>query len=179
MRGISFQPDMVQAIAEGRKTQTRRMISNWPHKVGEVLYVKEQWWKRRSLASLFSPIPNINEEKWRRQPAMFMPRKLTRYYIKITAVRTQRVQEITEVEAQAEGMTTLMSNGKTGYCDVFKIVWHSLYPPAPKEMCPHPRSPDDNVAPIYRKRKHQKKWDYAWHLNPEVQVYEFVREEKL
>jgi len=142
MRGISFQPDMVAAIAEGIKTQTRQMLSDRPYKVGEVLYVKEGW-ARLSTGDILGG----------QRPAMFMPRHLARYYIKITAIRKQRLWNITEREAKAEGFYGSIDFGRK---------WESLYP----------------SAPLYRKRKYNKKWDYAWDLNPEVVVYEFEREKK-
>ncbi len=65
MKGILFKPDMVKAIVEGEKTQTRRLINPQPpitslpvmggefsvcghdyfsrYEVGGVVYIKESW----------------------------------------------------------------------------------------------------------------------------------------
>jgi len=71
MKGILFKPDMIQAIVEGRKTQTRRVIKPQPlvapstpnhaafldvpnsrYRVGETVYIKEGLRRKRNDPSM-------------------------------------------------------------------------------------------------------------------------------
>jgi len=158
MKGILFTPEMIQAIVEGRKTQTRRVIKPQPkylegnpysqwfwckqdiseiealqkginhavwwdgvknpnvmtafarYQVGEVVYIKEAWGPAEGLKVLYkasetelSHYEEILIGGWR--SPMFMPANNARYFITITDVRAERLQEITEEDAIAEGIT--------------------------------------------------------------------------
>ncbi|EDW9823526.1 hypothetical protein GTR05_002646 [Salmonella enterica] len=152
-RGIIFNGEMVRAILEGRKTQTRRPIkwkqtrfteigeredgSNWPWSedtekvcdcwhpcpfgaVGDRIWVRETfgWQIRRD------PLGGTGEfrvyrattpdavryqtasgeaapMKW--VPSIHMPRRASRITLEITDVRVERVQDISQRDAIAEG----------------------------------------------------------------------------
>ena len=156
MNKLSFTPDMVQAIVEGRKTQTRRKLGPRPLKVGEVVYVGEQWLRNGCGESTLAAgwlSPTL--KGWRKHAGYTMPRSLARYYLRITAVREQRLQEITEAEATAEGFELIDSGivgsmpGRLNPRYRFMEKWQSLHPTG----------------------------EYAWENNPIVQVYEFERTE--
>jgi hypothetical protein len=136
---ILFSTSMVQAILEGRKSQTRRVIKpqppiEFPHpfislecvlwskhtagdypmsayntplryKVGDKLWVRETWANsyegtQCQFRADGKPIMPPNNQ-WR--PSIFMPRWASRITLEITDIRVQRVQEITEADAVAEG----------------------------------------------------------------------------
>ena len=144
-RPILFKGEMVRAIMEGRKTQTRRIIKNTdlieiiedgvpyyqdeygdyhktesacPYgKIGDRLWVRESFrlstWDDCSCYEMCScqiGVPmysaDFNGDKdwgpWK--PSIFMPRKASRINLEITNVRVERLQDITEEDAEAEGV---------------------------------------------------------------------------
>jgi len=201
MKGILFKPDMIQAIVEGRKTQTRRVIKpqprriddafdgtwEWkekghyyddltlyeelrskpPYQVGETVYIKEAWaeWINTSehLASGVISIeearadviykattPNWDEilkengNPYLIKHTLLMPEWAARYFIKITDVRAERLQEITEEDAILEGMPRV-TFPRHGAIIAYGKLWNSLNK------------------------------DYPWESNPWVWVYTFVK----
>lgn len=159
VKPIIFSGEMVRALLEGRKTQTRRVIKPnkkfphhnicrpnlaffdhqvWfhgeyesvgvmvdaPYSVGDLLWVKETW---RGIVQINAPwepneegvaryTPNrsscvgiefkashvSNNEPWR--ASIHMPRWASRLTLRITNVRAERLQDISEIDAQAEGV---------------------------------------------------------------------------
>lgn len=117
---IIFGGDMVKAILEGRKTQTRRIMPIMPigkgYKpcqygvVGDLLWVRESWtyfgdkdfqipkavMYRANYDGLSNPYP-FNSP-------IFMPKWASRIWLEITGIRVEKVQEITEEDAKAEGV---------------------------------------------------------------------------
>lgn len=137
-RPILFSGEMVRAILDGRKTQTRRVIKpnhagrvkepgsrrNWhladPNAVlacpygqpGDLLWVRETW----SQDSRGGCLPNGEDAVYYRadfpsdkiwagswKPSIHMPRWASRITLRVTDVRVERVQDISEADAQAEG----------------------------------------------------------------------------
>ncbi len=175
-RPILFNAEMVRAILEGRKTQTRRVIkpqppNHWPDyfakrahgytslslpevkyfrsdntevkcpygQPGDRLWVREKWatekrfdfTKPRFLPHPYPPghvccgmdyatIWYSDELKTEKQflrgpeihgrvrPSIHMPRWASRITLEVTGVRVERVQEISEGDAKAEGTLTSM-----------------------------------------------------------------------
>lgn len=121
-RPILFQSDMVRAILDGRKTQTRRVVKPQPqgfdaHKMdwgcpygqpGDLLWVRETVW----IESDGTPVYRADGEfldgwtqrglRWR--PSIHMPRWASRLTLRVTGVRVQRLQEISCADAACEGM---------------------------------------------------------------------------
>lgn len=169
-RPILFQGDMVRALLDGSKTQTRRMCKPQPvadarfsggyfipgkgkggvqisveapyvgiacpyGKPGDRLWVREAW---RTLnvhdhvppreltgakvsydASTLRTEPSI----WwgKKRPSIFMPRWASRITLEITDVRVERLQDISEADAEAEGCDRLTWDGTQGPADL--IDW--------------------------------------------------------
>lgn len=101
------------------------------------------------------------------KPSLFMPKEAARIWLKVTDVRVERLQEITEDGAKAEGIN-----------EEWAMSWWS----------PTYYDPDSGGYPKYRDtfafevwNKTIKKSDigrYGWYANPWVWVVEFERCEK-
>lgn len=70
---------------------------------------------------------------FKRRPSIYMPRWASRTVVELTEVRVERLQEITEADALAEGCGTTLPLGPTyeGWADtvhreLFKQLWESI-----------------------------------------------------
>ena len=135
---ILFSAPMVRALLGGTKTQTRRVIKPQPVmfngadaklriSVGDRLYVREQF-AMMPATSFGSPktisaadpymaayyregFYHSGKHPWR--PSIHMPRWASRLTLTITDVRVQRLQDISEEDARAEGITPY-TNSQSG-----------------------------------------------------------------
>jgi hypothetical protein len=134
-RPILFSGPMVRAILEGRKSQTRRVVKPQPAgewaapgrskygKPGDRLWVKEGHWRHLSSPDVRRDRPGdiggvmyedehddpgliIGRAYFKRRPSIHMPRWASRITLEIVGVRVERVQDITEADAIAEGVST-------------------------------------------------------------------------
>ena len=112
--------------------------------VGDRLWVRETFtwvtlgekdpWKDRAIADgTFRRMPNGEPVKMcykadgyeigsRWYPSIHMPRWASRITLEITKVRAERVQEITEVDAKAEGLKAQSRETWWCWCISFKVV---------------------------------------------------------
>lgn len=78
-----------------------------PYQKGDLLYVRETWseWTGGYLYKAWTePFPQpgkFSEIKWK--PSIHMPREAARIWLKVTDVRVERLQDITEDGARLEG----------------------------------------------------------------------------
>ncbi len=100
-----------------------------PYKIGEVIYVKEKWQARSKFDHLSpSKIPLNAEINYLASPksgewgkvrsSLFMCEHQSRMRIKIISVYVQRVNQISTIEAIAEGFQSV---------EEFEQKWESLY----------------------------------------------------
>lgn len=143
-RPILFTTEMIQAILDGRKTQTRREFklkhcnkkmtwANEPYSivndvdfksqitgeifipknayglVGDILWVKETWSinpfydKDNKAKYLYAATDKpFENHKWK--PSLYMPREACRLRLKIKSIRVERLMDISEQDAIAEGV---------------------------------------------------------------------------
>jgi hypothetical protein len=230
-RPILFNGEMVRALLEGRKTQTRRVMKVQPHddnccistlmcstgdrsqigkhrwlrklnsgeidqtdtnqnyfscpygQVGDRLWVRETWATvpatayRASVGVPQTINPNAPSRAavyrasfdrcyggfvWK--PSIHMPRWASRITLEVTGVRVERVQDITEEDAQAEGCSEWIPCGvytglkgvkiggahrKGTHREYFEWLWNSI----------------------------NEKRGYGWNANPYVWAVEFKRVE--
>lgn len=125
-----------------------------PYQPGDILYVRETWkkapngyyyyedWQRNDIADV---------TKWK--PSIHMPKGAARIWLKVMNVRVERLQEITEVQAQAEGCNSGLLTGVCTARGQFEDLWNSTV----------------KKSDIDR---------YGWDANPYVWVISFERCEK-
>jgi hypothetical protein len=198
MKPIIFSTLMVQAILDGRKTQTRRVIKPQPakeatqferfietvdcglearfgsknssavcdrkpqYKPGDILWVRETFCEvpyehnHVPIKGGHITIPKYaykaDSERdytgiWK--PSIHMPREAARIFLRVKTVRVERLQDITEEDAIAEGMSKTLVDGVVFISTKgnFHVFWDSL-----------------NI-----------KRGYGWDTNPWVWVIEFER----
>ena len=173
---IIFSAPMIRALIEGRKTQTRRVLkplpgsknrgfvmdSRLPCAPGDRLWVKEAW--RTDLANdhlrpseldpgtatvWFDASSDWNEgQRPRYRNARFMPRWASRLTLTVTDVRVQRVQDISEADAVAEGVNPCLEgnqcpDGPHGGCcamydpkGAYAALWNTIHGPDAWERNP-------------------------------------------
>ena len=205
---IIFNSEMIKAVLDGRKTQTRRIVK-WPLKGGSpnpILRITEGISRGTYIAhdgngnnTIFCPYGKVGDKLWVREafccgvewdyekpseldplcgandiwfpsgqnevenpdkaekpegygktrPSIFMPRWASRITLEITAIRVERVKDMTEGDAIAEGidappMIRTREQVEKLWLD-FKTLWDSI----------------------------NKKRGYGWESNPWVWVVEF------
>ena len=149
---IVFSGDMVRAILEGRKTQTRRaikpqppwgepwfngawwltqsagvLLKKQPPRVGDLLWVRETWCKADEgiyyKADCRHPLDSFCiGEKWR--PSIHMPHRYSRITLKVTGVRAEKLRDISDADLLAEGISKTESCNSKSF--VFSEYWNSL-----------------------------------------------------
>ena len=87
-----------------------------PVQVGDVLYVRETWGQMADLPGIseeatvyaadFSDkeLAHLKDKHFRWRPSIHMPKDLARAFLKVTAVRAERLRSMTLEEGYAEGM---------------------------------------------------------------------------
>ncbi len=130
---ILFNGDMVRAILECRKTATRRLVKyrKPPYRVGDILYVRETWgeWTGGYIYRAWPyPFPQPGcypTTVW--HPSIHMPKEIARIWLRVTDVRVERLQDITEEQAEAEGCGGYQTECKFSVspCCHFMEVWDS------------------------------------------------------
>lgn len=176
-RPLLFSAPMVRALLEGRKTQTRRVLTpacddppacvasgvvtaldenempyRWPRTVatGDRLWVREAFitgfnlddeyaspvgdkkaWYRATDANLTWYDPDtestLDNPPWR--PSIHMPRWASRLTLTVTDVRVERLQDISEADAVAEGCKGFVSrDGEDGLSprEEYRDLWDSI-----------------------------------------------------
>ena len=200
-RGLIFNGEMVRAILDGRKTQTRRIMKNQPAgdfpqtpalirnvvgagfqwyghygesgifncpfgAVGDRIWVRETWAEAGASApdlklyranypdhvpSHYENVPPASDIRW--TPSIHMPRNASRILLEITGVRVERLNSISQEDAQAEGME--LTGWRPTYSD----------PDSGGEVW----TPYDNFAQLWESIYGEE----SWKANPWVWVIEF------
>jgi len=190
-RPILFSGPMIRAILADTKTQTRRVVKPAPcltrgmqtHEfaVGGHDYrcpygvPGDRLWVRETFADGVEGCPGgisyranhcdpkgdgpAHPMKWR--PSIFMPRAASRILLEVTDVRVERLQEISEGDAKAEGITELSLQGDE------PGAWWTAAP----HRSMHSRTPRGAFLRLWRSIH----GDGSWDANPWVWVVSFRR----
>ena len=143
---ILFSSSSITAILEGCKTQTRRIIrthavrSSCPYgQAGDLLWVIEGIRRHFPLGATYTsdltPVMGKGPTgvslygraqvtwHWKRNylAARFMPRWASRIMLEIVRVRVERLQDISEVDAKAEGVTAASSARES-----YQTLWDQI-----------------------------------------------------
>lgn len=125
-RPIIFNSAMVNALLSGRKTQTRRVIKPQPTSIDVKLNKTVEYNGSPDflMTHIKSPYGYKGDRLWVRwKPSIFMPRKLSRINLEVTDVRVQRVQDISRLDALAEGVNGGVVNSAV---ENFEVLWDSI-----------------------------------------------------
>lgn len=206
MKPAIFNTEMVRAILDGRKTQTRRVCKvqprhndvyaeqsihdseHWtylanrgeslhdylekpPYKVGDIIYVRETWNHTANESDLLDHEPRNKiggrfivyradgeqihpihgKSIWK--PSIHMPKEYARLFLRVKDVRIERLNEISEEDAEKEGIKKwdcVSGIGRRFYAEhngyifeestfsrysssvgvakrAFKLLWESIY----------------------------------------------------
>lgn len=127
-RPILMQAAMVQQLRAGHKTQTRRELSPYAFKIfpGDRLWVRETYYFRSEKAQIEymadlgrAELSKLRIEGVRFKPAIHMFRTYSRITLHVRSVVLQRLQDIDDAGARAEGFT----DGREG----FRRFWRDHY----------------------------------------------------
>jgi hypothetical protein len=185
MKPILFSTPMVQAILDGRKTMTRRIvkvniadrfvlddsgnvlgsytegmpevyptIDDAPYQEGDILWVRETWCNYNNkfyykadkkcygctedgicmprgieshiTCELCESVGVDGYIRWR--PSIHMPREAARIFLRVKTVRVERLQDITEEDAKAEGCMPTILDGVVFIAakGEFHAIWDNL-----------------------------------------------------
>ena len=182
VKPILFNTEMVRAILDGRKSCTRRIVKHDveailnspyhkehpevedeqiisklcipPYQPGDILYVRETFIQAAANIFWYKADDKLWMSKdllWK--PSIHMPKKVARIWLKVTDVRVERLQEITETQAQSEGCNSGLLTGACTARGQFEDLWNSTIKKSDLDY-------------------------YGWSANPWVWVIEFERCER-
>jgi hypothetical protein len=152
---ILFTGEMVRAILDGRKTQTRRTVKpehlKGSQSVHDVLHLLGP--QLLAEASLYCPYGQAGDQLWVKEtftldfigprnvvvfrvdepdanckwkPSIFMRRIYSRITLEITNVRVERLHEISEEDARAEGVKYPAGGPESCYRMGYSWLWESI-----------------------------------------------------
>ena len=142
---------------------------NLPYQPGDILYVRETWSKgleRYIYRANYSDTEKFYrdgkeiEMKW--HPSIHMPKEAARIWLKVTDVRVERLQDVTEDGAKAEGAID-----NRGFIHSPENEYDSIH------------TAREHFAEIWNSTIKKSDIDrYGWNANPWVWIIEFERCEK-
>lgn len=144
-----------------------------PYLPGDVLYVRETWaeWSGGYVfkADPLPAYPHSFVDRWR--PSIYMPKEAARIFLRVTDVRVERLQEITDEGAEHEGICGYyVGMGESAYSR------YSNWNEAKNHLYDFPRGAFADLWTHTLKPTDIGK--YGWAANPWVWVIEYERCEK-
>lgn len=102
-------PRDIPCTRDYEKTYFMKM-ARW--QVGDILWVRETWaYKEFNHNKIYykadSELGDVNREGGKWKPSIFMPRTASRLFLKVTSIRVERLQDINDSDAIAEGFISI------------------------------------------------------------------------
>lgn len=136
IKPILFNTEMVKAILNGHKTETRRIIKpiklgdgsefpyspcalfKPPYDIGDHLYVRETW---TQYSGTYGQMPtiiykadgkpdHIDDAEWaiiKWKPSIHMPKSIARLFLRVESIRAERLRDIDIFGLRREGLCSL------------------------------------------------------------------------
>lgn len=205
IKPILFSTEMVIALLDGRKIQTRRIVkfkyqnleflgfiigdskrngyAYFRNILSEYEFVKPKYtigdilWVRETFIPVISLCEGIEKSTYRYKatdkdweefakckPSIFMPKAACRIFLEVTAVKIERVQDISEADAIAEGIEKTWIHDDLRFCK-----WKNYFNDARGSL-----NPIGSFQSLWSSINGKDSWD----ANPFVFVYEFKRVEQ-
>jgi len=103
---------MAKAIASGHKTQTRRLVKSGisPYSIGMILWVRETWRVDEHGNYFYLADNPQHRESVSWKPSIHMPKVACRIKLCITDLRTEKLSQISELDAIREGIRMKPNN---------------------------------------------------------------------
>lgn len=154
-----------------------------PYQVGDILYIRETWREYNGKYFFKANEPKEYDDyktnpKWK--PSIHMPKEAARIFLKVTDVRVERLQDMTEDDVCSEGAEKLICS-----CE------HMDYSVVPPEPCFNTGNAckDCIIDHSYQELFGERVWNqtikkkdldrYGWKANPWVWVIEFERKMRI
>jgi hypothetical protein len=171
LKGINENPNDWKLAAATKDhitfiSNTWKLISiKWKYKPGDLLWVRETWTEFVGLEEtsktfvyradgMWENKIHLVDEKWK--PSLLMPKSACRLWLQVKNIRVERLQDITEEDAKAEGVTLqddIVKENNPKFTHKYRwhfcLLWNSI-----------------------------NKKTYPWESNPWVWVIEFEQYEK-
>jgi hypothetical protein len=146
------------------------------YQVGDVLWVRETWFNDADFGEKPIFIYKADNENFPRgsspwKPSIFMPKEAARIFLYVTSVRVERLQDISEEDAIAEGVEPVSFFGKTAHS--YKNYDESTDPTIDRYYNGFP-----SARLSFESLWQSINGEDSWNENPLVWVYEFERIKK-
>ncbi len=162
--------------------QGTEKVVRLPYQPGDILWVRETWAEMPYgfvyRADGEEPDGWDSDDRW--SPSIHMPRKAARLFLRVTSVRVEPLQDITEEGALAEGVPDEWPMDPV-YCPYCKGegLAGAIHPVSLGYMeidCPRCAKARDRFANLWDSTiKPKDRATYGWTSNPWVWVIEFER----
>ncbi len=139
-------------------------VDDAPYQVDDILYVRETWGRYSICEGIMPTIyykANGNApDKIKWISSIHMPKEAARIFLRVTDVRVERLQDITEEQAICEGCNGVFCGSGENIGDGWEVT------------------PVDEYIPLWNSTVKKSDIDkYGWNANPWVWVVEFERVE--
>lgn len=176
---ISNCSEFVSAYPNRKVIKPFEFTTKCKYKIGDILWVRETWQHTKCLNINFEDEnygyvykadgqPWEDYEHWNWKPSIFMPKEACRIFLKLKSIRIERLNDITESDAIAEGIERWTEERMKSKPTHYKVYFQNC---KPEDLMSYTSDPIDSYETLWQKINGEK----SWAENPFVWVYEFER----